>query len=121
MMQLALQDLPSGRGRKSYKVHVLVLDAFVGPRPNGMQGLHRDDDHANNNLSNLYWGTQSQNMADRLRNGRDPNATKTHCNAGHKFTKSNTIVKTRANGRTYRNCRKCAEQYWITYRNRKTA
>jgi hypothetical protein len=50
-------------------VHRLVLEAFVGPCPPGLMGLHRNDDRSNNSLSNLYWGTPLQNMADCRRNG----------------------------------------------------
>jgi len=40
-------------------VHHLVLEAFVGLKPEGMMGLHRDDNQFNNSPQNLYWGTQS--------------------------------------------------------------
>jgi len=43
------------------KVHVLVLETFVGPRPDGLKALHRDDDTRNNVLSNLFWGTSQEN------------------------------------------------------------
>jgi hypothetical protein len=54
-------------------IHTLVLTAFAGPRPPGMQGCHDDDNPANNRLTNLYWGTSSQNNRDKVRNGgHDP-------------------------------------------------
>ena len=53
------------------KVHHLVAEAFIGPRPEGLLCLHRDDDKFNNTPENLYWGTQSQNLKDCIRNGRD--------------------------------------------------
>lgn len=56
-------------GYKDAKVHILVLEAFVGPRPDGMQGLHKSDNARNNRLSNLYWGTPSQNAVDAVNNG----------------------------------------------------
>lgn len=46
-------------------VHILVLEAFVGPRPEGMLGLHGDDDPLNNKLVNLRWGTHEDNQVDR--------------------------------------------------------
>lgn len=49
-------------------VHVLILEAFVGPRPEGMLALHNDDDKANCCLSNLRWGTRSDNTYDRFKN-----------------------------------------------------
>ena len=46
-------------------VHELVLEAFIGPRPRGMQSRHHPDpDKTNNNLSNLLWGTPAENMGD---------------------------------------------------------
>lgn len=50
-------------------VHRLVLEAFVGPCPDGMECCHRDGNPQNNALSNLYWGTKSQNEADKARHG----------------------------------------------------
>tara|TARA_R100001198_G_scaffold86436_1_gene61078 strand:+ start:2331 stop:2834 length:504 start_codon:yes stop_codon:yes gene_type:complete len=55
-------------------VHRLVLIAFVGDCPKGMQCLHADNNPANNNLSNLSWNTPKKNheTIDRKgeRNGR---------------------------------------------------
>jgi hypothetical protein len=61
------------RGGKSYyrQVHRLVLEAFIGPCPAGMQACH-DPDHTPSNcrLGNLRWGTPASNCADRDRQGR---------------------------------------------------
>lgn len=58
-------------GKKFYKyIHHLVLNAFVGPCPDNMEGCHKDDDKKNNKLSNLYWGTHLENCKDRDRNGK---------------------------------------------------
>jgi hypothetical protein len=56
--------------KKTFKVHTLVLTAFVGPRPNGMQCCHGDCDSTNNRLSNLRWDTPKNNMADSASSGR---------------------------------------------------
>lgn len=53
-----------GVGKKLY-VHRLVLETFVGPCPPGMQCLHKDDNPANNHLSNLSWGTPAANSHQR--------------------------------------------------------
>lgn len=53
-------------------VHQLVLEAFVGPRPDGQQARHLDDDKSNNTLANLAWGTKSENLQERTLNGRNP-------------------------------------------------
>lgn len=53
------------RGRKR-KVHQLVLEAFVGPRPPGMEARHFPDrDPTNNRVENLSWGTHQQNIHDQ--------------------------------------------------------
>lgn len=51
-------------------VHRLVATAFIGPAPEGMPICrHKDNDPANNRPSNLAWGTQADNMADKLIHG----------------------------------------------------
>ena len=53
-------------------VHRLVLEAFVGPCPDGMEACHGPDhDPSNNRLENLRWDTHSANMRDRAKNGTD--------------------------------------------------
>lgn len=59
--------------QRTPNVHGLVLTAFVGPRPPSMQGCHYDGDFDNNRLTNLRWGTPSENTRDKLRHNRhDP-------------------------------------------------
>ena len=60
------------KNRKQYtrKIHQLVAEAFIGPRPDGLLCLHRDDDRTNNTPANLYWGTPQQNWIDCVRNER---------------------------------------------------
>ena len=50
-------------------VHFLVLEAFAGPRPPGLIGLHNDGDHLNNTAANLRWGTHQDNADDRAAHG----------------------------------------------------
>lgn len=45
-------------------VHVLVLKAFHGPCPPGMEACHEDRDHQNNAASNLRWDTHQRNLWD---------------------------------------------------------
>lgn len=56
-------------GARIFAVHVLVLLAFAGPRPDGMQGLHNNDIATDNRYDNLRWGTPSDNVLDRMLNG----------------------------------------------------
>lgn len=50
-------------------VHRLVLMAFIGPCPQGMEGCHYDGDRTNNTLKNLRWDTKAANIADSKRLG----------------------------------------------------
>lgn len=53
-----------------YLVHRLVLEAFVGPNPPGMEARHLlDNDPGNNHVANLAWGTHQENIDDRGRHG----------------------------------------------------
>lgn len=54
--------------QRGHLVHLLMLTAFIGERPEGEQGLHRDDNPAHNVIDNLYWGTPQQNWDDLRRN-----------------------------------------------------
>lgn len=58
--------LSSGFGgstrRKS--VHVLVCEAFHGPRPDGLVVRHLNNIKTDNRAENLAWGTRSQNARD---------------------------------------------------------
>lgn len=48
----------------------LVLEAFVGPKPNGKEALHYPDpSHYNNCVENVRWGTRSENEQDKRDNG----------------------------------------------------
>jgi hypothetical protein len=49
-------------------IHCLMLETFCGPRPEGWQALHRDDDRLNWHIDNLYWGTPFDNHLDRIDN-----------------------------------------------------
>jgi hypothetical protein len=51
--------------KRQFRLHCLVLEAFVGLRPKGMQGCHNDSDKSNNQLFNLRWDTPKGNVADR--------------------------------------------------------
>lgn len=56
-------------GRGSIDIAVLILEAFIGPCPNGMECCHNDDNRANNKLGNLRWDTHANNVIDGYRNG----------------------------------------------------
>jgi hypothetical protein len=59
------------RDTKSFSryVHHLVLEAFVGPRPDGTECCHLNDNKDDNRVDNLRWDTRLANMRDRAENG----------------------------------------------------
>ncbi len=62
--------LCNGNGRlRRELVHRLVLLAWVGPCPAGMECRHLNGDPADNRVGNLKWGTAMENVTDRGRHG----------------------------------------------------
>jgi len=57
-----------GRTR-AFMVHCLVLEAFSGPCPPGLQCRHLDGNRKNNRITNLKWGTPQENADDRAIHG----------------------------------------------------
>ena len=57
-----------GKQKISY-VHRLVLQAFVGDQPEGMNACHNDGNRANNELQNLRWDTIKNNHMDKVLHG----------------------------------------------------
>lgn len=55
-----------------WRVHQLVLLAFVGPRPDGYEGAHLDGSRTNNAPANLRWVTRKENAEHRRVHGTDP-------------------------------------------------
>lgn len=63
-------DLCKGGKARRFLVHRLVLEAFIGPCPDGMEACHFPDDNPENNqLNNLRWDTRSGNRQDSIKNG----------------------------------------------------
>lgn len=55
--------------RRSRMIHQLVMESFVGPRPDGLEACHNDGNNTNNKLSNLRYDTPTSNQADRVLHG----------------------------------------------------
>ena len=64
-------DLKTNGTRKTQLVHALVASAFLGPRPEGQQVRHGKKGRLCNALTNLSYGTPSQNNLDKRRDGTD--------------------------------------------------
>lgn len=91
--------------RQTVKVHRLVALAFLGdPPPSKPLCLHIDGDPQNNRLSNLRWGSHSENEQDKLRHGTHQEASKTRCPQGHPYSAENTYTPP---GTNYRQCHTC--------------
>lgn len=56
--------------RTPVTLHRAVMEAFVGPRPEGLDIMHADDERTHCRLSNLSYGTKAQNEADKVARGR---------------------------------------------------
>lgn len=91
--------------RRPHQAHRLVLLAFVGPCPEGMECCHRDGNPANNRLTNLRWDTLSANRLDRVRHGTHHFAKLTCCRRQHPLAEPNLVRSSLAQGR--RQCLSC--------------
>lgn len=69
--RLAVRLVHEGIG-KSVFVHKLVLLAFVGPCPQGMECCHWNGVASDNRLLNLRWDTHYENVQDQKRHGTGP-------------------------------------------------
>lgn len=87
-------------------VHHLVLNAFVGEKPfDAAVARHLNDVKNDNRVENLAWGTESDNSFDKVKNGNDHYASRTHCVNGHEFTPENIYRRAEYPGTRY--CRQC--------------
>lgn len=61
-------------------VHRLVLEAFVGPCPEGMEACHGDRGPTDQRIQNLRWDTHCGNMKDRDQTGQKNPMSRTWIN-----------------------------------------
>ncbi len=108
-------SLSAGGRQRPVRVHRLVAAAFLGLPPEGKPNVcHRDGDPANNAVTNLYYGSQAENIRDTVRHGRHKGAVQTHCVNGHPLSGANLRVSKRQ-----RICRACIQASGRRYRERK--
>lgn len=94
------------RTQTTRSVHSLVLEAFVGPRPEGMEACHGFGGQQDNRLVNLRWDTLSENNYDMVRMGRHWAANKSACPLGHALRAPNLTKHSASKG--HRTCLACS-------------
>jgi NUMOD4 motif/HNH endonuclease len=102
---------------KTVLVHQLMLKAFVGNPPDGQESLHANDIRTANDLTNLSYGTRSQNVLDQVRNNHHNQASKTFCTNGHEFTDENTYRRPTGG----RRCRTCQRKHGAAWNRRRAS
>jgi len=55
--------------RRMHRVHVLVLEEFLGPRPTRMMAGHLNAVRDDNRVENLRWLTNCENVSQRTKDG----------------------------------------------------
>lgn len=91
-------------------IHRLVLEAFVGPCPSGHECRHLDGSRTNNALSNICWGSKSDNAADKVQHGT---ATRGERSSSARLTTADVIEIRRLRAAGWR-LRELADKYGIT-------
>lgn len=89
------------------RVHRLVLEAFVGPCPDGMVTRHLNGVRDDNCIENLAWGTYGENAQDTAVHGR---STQGERNATAKLTEDDV----RAIRSSQASAAKLASSYGVT-------
>lgn len=94
--------------KRNVEAHILVAAAFIGPRPEGKEVCHNDGNPENNHVSNLRYGTRSENLLDRIKHGVDFQSGKKECPYGHSYSGPNLrITIKKETGRECRYCKSC--------------
>ena len=73
-------------------VHQMVAEAFIGPKPLGLEVRHLDGNRLNNHSCNLAYGTRRQNMLDAMKHGTHINLkSKGETNPSAKLTEAEVM------------------------------
>lgn len=87
-------------------IYQLVAEAFLGPRPQGMEVCHGPGGNLDDRAVNLRWDTHSGNTHDMVKDGTHNNARKTHCKRGHPLSGDNVKITSAGS----RQCRECQRE-----------
>lgn len=91
------------RNRKAHhRIHQIVLMAFVGPCPDGLEVRHLNGIKTDNRLENLQYGTKWENVQDILKHGNHGMKNRVNCKNGHPLVWSD--------GRNQRYCPICTRE-----------
>ena len=75
--------------KKLCTVHKLVMLAFAGPCPDGLEIAHADGNRLNSRLENLRYATRRENVADAVKHGTAPHG---HRNGGAKLNPAQVLT-----------------------------
>jgi hypothetical protein len=83
------------------RVHLIVAEAFLGPRHKGVEVCHEDGNPTNNQASNLRFDTHKSNMEDMVHHGRSNRGLK---NPNAKMTQEQAlqVKRLRLESKTYK-------------------
>jgi hypothetical protein len=97
--------------RSTLNIHVLVAEAFLGPRPRGYHICHKDGDKTNNKIENLRYDTPKGNWQDfRLSKKKTSHAiSREVCPLGHQLAGSNLMSSQLKRG--WRSCLACSRAH----------
>lgn len=101
-----------------HHVHRLIMLAFVGPRPEGLETCHNNGDPTDNRLENLRYDTNSANHLDMQRHGTDVYRNRTHCPRNHLLAEPN--LKPSALAKGHRDCLACGRARNMAHYYRRT-
>lgn len=105
-VSLSLQGIVTRR-----YIHHVVAEAFIGPRPAGMDVCHNNGDISDPSAVNLRYDTRNGNMRDSLEHGSHRSVGRSQCDKGHALTPDNILhYQSRASDggiKTRNRCREC--------------
>lgn len=101
--------------KKNLKASRLVALAFLGEPPSSDKNLvlHCNGVNTDDRVSNLRWGTVSENSLDMVKHGTHPKASRESCANGHEYEEGSYRVR-----RGSRECKRCVSMFAERTRNR---